>query len=140
MLYLVKFLLVTQLLTVLTFTNNSTIYIKSPIKSINQISGATLSGISYSQLIPNEQIKFNRVKKKIMSEFKQKNVIEVYDSSNEFWIVYDNPEEELLTLYIFEVSGKYMDVYEYELTTRQLVKLLEKKKREVKNNYFIENY
>ena len=139
MLYLVKFLLVTQLLTVLTFTNHSTIHIKEPIKSINLINGATLSSLS-SQLTPSEQIKFNKVKKKILAEFNKKNVIEVYDSPNEYWLVYDNPKYELLTLYIFEVSGKYMDVYEYELTNRQLVKLLEKKKREVKNDYFIENY
>ena len=43
----------------------------------------------------------------------------------------------MLILYIFEIEGRYMNVYEYELSERQLKKLLDKKKK-VDNDYFIE--
>jgi len=156
MLYLIKFLLISQIFKVLTFTNHSTIHINNgPIKASYEtlINGAALSGNSYksyqTKMTESEQIKFNRVKKKILSEFKDRSIYkldrvitEVYESSYEYWITLQEYDDELITLYIFEVTGKYMDVYEYELTERLLDKLLKKKNLEKNQDlvsYFIEN-
>jgi hypothetical protein len=151
MLYLIKFILISQILSVLTYTNHSSINIKLPIKSYDNIHAASLSTapIKYneikSELSESEQIKFNRVKKKIKYELTKKikykleeSIIEIYESSNEYWLVHQSIYDDILTLYIFEVKGKYMEVYEYELSAKNLRKLLEKKKKEKMNDYFIE--
>jgi len=156
MLYFIKFMLISQILSAVTFTNYSKINISSPI-SINHISQSVGTfGIGSAHLykyipkLENEQEKkFSRTKIKIKNELLKKikyrleeSIIEIYESSSEYWLLYTNVYEDTSILYIFEVSGKYMEVYEYELTNKQVKKLLEKKKKKDlnnENNYFIEN-
>jgi len=156
MLYFLKFMLISQILSVVTYTNHSKINISSPI-SINHVSKSVGTyGIGSSHLykyLPKleteKEKKFNRTKNKIKNELLKKikykleeSVIELYESSSEYWLLYTSIYDNSSILYIFEVNGKYLEVYEYELTNRQVKILLEKKKKKDMNkqfNYFIEN-
>ena len=143
MLYIFKFLLVSQFLSVLTYTNHSKIIINSSINNNQNFFHPAALGTETISSISSINSKFARAKKKIRTEFHNKFkyeyegiITEVYESEDELWILYDDFIN-MLTLYIFEIEGRYMNVYEYELSERQLKKLLDKKKK-VNNNYFIE--
>jgi len=143
MLYIFKFLLVTQFLSVLTYTNHSKIIINSSINNNQNFFHPAALGTGTISSISSINSKFARAKKKIRTEFHNKFkyeyegiITEVYESEDELWILYDDFIN-MLTLYIFEIEGRYMNVYEYELSERQLKKLLDKKKK-VDNDYFIE--
>ena len=156
MLYFLKFILISQILSVVTYTNHSKINISSPI-SINHVSKSVGTyGIGSAHLykylpkLETEQAKkFSRTKNKIINELNKKikyrleeSIIELYESSSEYWLLYTSIHDDTSILYIFEVIGKYMEVYEYELTNRQVKILLEKKrKKDLENyyDYFIEN-
>jgi len=135
MLYIFKFLLVSQFLSVLTYTNHSQITINSEINSNQNIFHPAALGTGTIHSITSINSKFARAKKKIRTEFQNKlkyeyegSISEVYESEDELWILYDDFLN-MLTLYIFEIDGRYMNVYEYELSERQLKKLLDKKRR-----------
>jgi hypothetical protein len=156
MLYFIKFVLISQILSVVPFTNYSKINISSPISISHLSKSVGTYGIGISHLykyIPKleteQEKKFSRTKNKIKNELLKKikyrleeSIIEIYESSSEYWLLYTSIHNDESILHIFEVSGKYLEVYEYKLTNRQVKILLEKKKKKELNkqfNYFIEN-
>jgi len=134
MFILIKFLIVTQILSKIEVTNYSKINIRAPIDIFK----------TKPILTVDQKNKFNRVKKLIITEMKNKIIDEsyetyreIYNKDDEFWILYESAYIKNPQLFIFDVSGKYLDVYEYVLSYNQLNKLM-KNKLQNKINYFIE--